>query len=239
MRTSALVGILSVLALSSSCSSGGDSAGKEKEDAAPTAEACSYDSPKELLTALKSAFGDEATVHMDMKMTGGGADMDMTGDMKMSDDGTEMDIKATGGQEFALIAVDDTYYVSETATDPTYTKLPPEAAAMMKQQFASADIRSSFAAFDSGLQEVRSNGREEVDGDELCAYTLTVDAKKAMKAQGQSTLPAGMPKTITYELLLTDDDHMRRMSFEIEPIEMVMDMTEWNEPVDIEAPKVG
>lgn len=237
MRTSAVVGILSVLALSSSCSSG--DSGKEKEQAAPTAEACSYDTPQELLSALKAAFGDEATVHMDMKMTGGGADMDMTGDMKMSDDGAEMDIKATGGQEFALIAVDDTYYVSETATDPTYTKLPPEAAAMMEQQFASADIRSSFAAFDSGLKEVENNGREEVDGDELCAYTLTVDAKKAMKAQGQSTGPAGMPKTITYDLLLTDDDHMRRMSFELGEIEMVMDMTEWNEPVDIKAPKVG
>lgn len=236
MRTSAVVGILSVLALSTSCSSG--DSGKEKEQAAPTAEACSYDTPKELLSALKAAFGDEATTHMVMKMTGGGADMEMTGDMRMSDDGAEMDIKATGGQEFALIAVDDTYYVSETATDPTYTKLPPEAAAMMEQQFASADIRSSFAAFDSGLQEVKANGREEVDGDELCAYTLTVDAKKAMKAQGQSTVPAGMPKTITYDLLLTDDDHMRRMSFELGEIEMVMDMTKWNEPVDIKAPKV-
>lgn len=239
MRTSALVGLLSVLALSAGCSSGDGGSNGTKDEAAPKPKACSYDSPETLLPALKAAFGDEATVHMDMKMTGGGADMTMTGDMKLSDAGAEMDIASTGQQEFAMIAVDGEYYISETATDPTYTKLPAEAAAVMKQQLASADIRSSFAAFDSGLKGVKSAGREEVDGDELCAYTLTVDTQKALEAQGQTAAPAGMPKTLTYDLLLTDDDLMRRMSFELGPVEMVMDMTEWNEPVDIKAPKVG
>jgi hypothetical protein len=235
MRTSAVVGLLSVLALSAGCSSGDDGG---KEESAPKPEACSYDSPATLLPALKAAFGDEATVHMDMKMTGGGSDMTMTGDMKLSDAGAEMDLKTTGQQEFAMIVVGDEYYVSQTADDPTYTKLPAEAAAVMKQQLASAEIRSSFAAFDSGLKTVTSQGREELDGEDLCAYTLTVDTKKALEAQGQTAAPAGMPKTLTYDMLLTDDDLMRRMSFELGPIEMVMDMTEWNEPVDIKAPKV-
>lgn len=240
MRSFGTVRIAAATALLTvSCSSGdsGDAGDAGSKGAEP--KACSYDSPKELLSALRDGFGDEATVHMDMEMTGGGADMTMTGDIRMTEADAAMDLRTTGETEFAMIVVDDRYFIAESADDPEYTEIPagsPTASAM-RQQLRSANLRTTFDAFDAGLKGVKSVGHEEIDGASTCHYQLEVDSTKALEAQGQKNVPAGMPRTIDYDLFLDEEDQMRRMTFELGPVEMVMDMTKWGEPVDIKAPK--
>jgi hypothetical protein len=97
------------------------------------------------------------------------------------------------------------------------------------------DIASSFAAWNAGLDKVEQVGEEEIDGERVCHYLLTVDAAGAAEAQGEP-LPQGMPESITYELYLSASDLMRRVTSEMGGIEVEMNATNWNEPVDIKAP---
>jgi len=98
------------------------------------------------------------------------------------------------------------------------------------------DIASEFAAWNAGLEKVEQVGEEEIDGERVCHYSVTVDAADAAEAQGEP-LPQGVPETITYELYLTANDLMRRATFEMGGIEAEMNATNWNEPMDIKAPR--
>jgi hypothetical protein len=77
----------------------------------------------------------------------------------------------------------------------------------------------------------------------MAHYVLTVDSKKAAKAQGQRW-QQGMPDTISYDLWLDGSDLMRRIEFDLGAVTggqagsggMVMTMSDWGEPVTVEAP---
>ena len=96
------------------------------------------------------------------------------------------------------------------------------------------DPLSSFDAFDAGLEEATYVGAEEVDGEEMDHYVLTVDAEKAAKAQG-TQLPSGTG-TVTYDLWIDDQDLMRRLEFGSGAEGMTMTLSDWGKPVTVKAP---
>jgi len=102
------------------------------------------------------------------------------------------------------------------------------------------DPLATFDAFDAGLQDVKYLGEEDVDGEQLDHYVLTVDAEKAAEAQHEQVKP-GMPDTITYDMWIDDDNLMRRIQFDLGDGPtgggaMVMTMSDWGKPVTVEAP---
>jgi hypothetical protein len=64
---------------------------------------------------------------------------------------------------------------------------------------------------------------------------LTVDAKKAAKAQG-TPVPPGAQKQISYDLWIDEQDLMRRMQFDEGRGGMTMTMSDWGKPVTVKAP---
>ena len=96
------------------------------------------------------------------------------------------------------------------------------------------DPLASFDAFDAGLEEVRYLGPEDVDGEQMDHYVLTVDAKAAAKASG--TPMGSLPKSLTYDLWLDGEDLMRRMQSDVGGGGLTMTMSDWGEPVTVEAP---
>jgi hypothetical protein len=99
------------------------------------------------------------------------------------------------------------------------------------------DPLATFDAFDEGLKDVRYLGPEDVDGEQMDHYVLTVDGKAAAKAQGA---PAGsVPRSLTYDLWLDEDDLMRRMEYSMQGGGVTLTMSDWGKPVTVEAPPRG
>lgn len=231
MRSRALAGLLTATLLSAGCT-----AGNSETEAAPR-KTCPYDSPRSLLTALKAGLGDETSVHVDMKMSGGGQRIGMSGDIAMTATDTSMDMRYTGDDEFAVVVVDRRVFLSTSADDPKYVEVPGTDPTIAKL-IEGANLRRTFDAFEVGLEAVEALGREDVRGESVCHYELTVDVTKAARASGNAT-PPGTPPTINYELYLGDDNLMRRITFTFGPISTVMNASGWNEPREIKVPTTG
>jgi hypothetical protein len=88
-------------------------------------------------------------------------------------------------------------------------------------------------------------GVETIDGVEAKHYEVSVDLAAALAAVPQAELdPAiadiDLPDTVTYDVWVTADNQLRRVSFDLDvagqSIAMQLDMTTSNEPLDVELP---
>jgi hypothetical protein len=253
-RRLALVAIAPLLTLTAAC--GGDSAGDWGGDSAEqssgedsstsdegSADAEIYDE-ETLLPALRAAFEEEPSSRVQMSMSGG-MQMSIDGRMAMGEDSGESEMEMSmelQGQQLDMRLVDGLIYISGAPMTQKGKWIeidPSDAQDPMAQQFAglveSGDLTSTFDAFEAGLQEVEHVGAEEIDGEPVQHYVLTVDAAVASEAQGMQMQP-GMPEQLDYDLYLTEDDLMRRVEFDLGGVAAVIDATEWGEEVDVEAP---
>ena len=218
--------------------------GAESSSASEAGETHDVDS---ILRAMRAAMGDATSARIQMNMTGA-AEMSLDGRMAMTEkfEEGEMELRVEfQGQRLDLRLVDGLIYVSGPPLSPPgkwVSADPQDPRDPLGGQFGSlaqsGNLDSTFDAFDAGLREVEHVGEEQIDGETVDHYIFTVDAKAAAKAQGQQWQP-GMPEEVTYDVWLTADDLMRRVSFELGPVKAVVDATEWGEPVDVQAPAPG
>lgn len=200
-------------------------------------ETCGYDA-ETLMPAMEAAVPADATVQMALEMAGAGQEIAMDAAVAYTAGGAEIDMTFDGpGQDFALIVVENRVFISDSAGGGTYKEVhaSDRGFAGLRSQADSMDIASEFAAWKAGLEKVEQRGEDEIDGERVCHYSLTVNTADAAEAQGEP-LPQGMPQTVTYELYLTANDLMRRATFEMGEIDGELNATNWNEPVDIQAP---
>lgn len=228
---------------------------EESEETEPADEEESaeggYDSA-ELLDAMKAAIADSESAHVTMEMTGGGQAMSGEGDVSYAGDETSMQmtmqIPQMGGGDMELRMLSGVMYMSIPPMTPAgkFIKIDtndPDSPFGDLGGVSQGDPLATFDAFDAGLQEAEYAGVEDVDGEQLDHYVLTVDAKKAAKAQRQKYQP-GMPETITYDMWMDDSDLMRRIEFDLGALGggtagaggMVMTMNDWGKPVTVKAP---
>lgn len=249
-RRLAVVAIAPLLALTAAC--GGDSGSGSAESGSGEDSSASSEESAEpeihdketLLPALRAAFEDEASSRVQMRMTGG-MEMSMDGRMEMTEDAQDSEMEMSmdvQGQQIDMRMVDGLIYISGApmTQEGKWIEIDPSNAQdPMAQQFSSlaetGDLNSTFDAFEAGLQDVEHVGSEDIDGEPVEHYVLTVDAAAASEAQGQQMQP-GMPEQLEYDLYLTEDDLMRRVEFDLGGVAAVIDATEWGEEVDVEAP---
>ena len=252
-RRLALWSLLPVLALTAAC--GGEeepaesSSGSESSESSESASESSdqpYDA-KTVIPAMQEALGEATSARIQMDLSGQ-AEMSMDGQMAMGEefeDGTmEMTIDIQG-QRLDMRLVDGLIYVSGPPATPAGKWLevdPQDPQDPLAQQFAgltqSGDLNTTFDAFKAGLRDVEYVGEEEIDGEATDHYVFTVDSAKAAEAQGQPAAP-GMPETLDYDVWLTQDDLMRRVSFDLGPVKAEVNATDWGDPVNVEAPAPG
>jgi hypothetical protein len=200
-------------------------------------ETCGYDETT-LMPAIEEALPADATARMTMEMSGAGMEIAFDAVIAYTPTGAEMKLTSrTPGEEFALVVVDNRFFLSDSPGGSTYQELDTSdpAFAQLRRQVASMDLTSTFAAWKAGLEKVEQVGEEEIDGEQVCHYSLIVNTAEAAAAQGESP-PLGMPETINYDLSLTRDDLMRRVRFNMSGINAEMNASNWNEPVNIRAP---
>jgi LppX_LprAFG lipoprotein len=225
----------------------------ESDDAEPTGEpeavSGGYDA-EELLDRMKAAIADNESAHVTMQLTGGQAEMSGEGDVSYAGDQTAMQMTMQmpqlGSSQIEMRMVDGVVYMAMPPLTPEGkfvefdTTDPDSPFGDMGGGLAQGDPLATFDAFDAGLKDATYVGAEVVDGEQLDHYVLTVDAKKAARAQKQRIQP-GMPDTITYDMWIDSDDLMRRIQFDLGSVSaggggMVMTMSDWGQPVTVEAP---
>jgi len=216
----------------------GSSAADAPEDALTT---------ESFLPALQEAAEGQESVHVELDLDGGGQQaFTAEGDSRLDETSPAMELTlsgpAFGDQTAELIAVDDLVYISGLPGTPPdkFVRIDPnDPNDPLGQGFGGLtdqlDPRSTFEAFEAGLERVEYVGEETVQGDPTEKYRVFVDSAKALRAQGQPAVP-GLPKTLEYLVWVDENDLMRRVSFQLGPISFDGNLSGWGEPVDVEAP---
>lgn len=189
---------------------------------------------------MSAAIQEQETAHVSMKM---GDSLSVEGDVRYGDDGTAMKVTMGMGQQDAtMIFVDDVLYMQMPGMSQPgkWTKVTKGDAALgqIVEQMDAMGPRGSLEVMKNGLQEVRLVGTEEVDGEQLKHYEVTVDAQAALESLGQLGDAAGgdVPQEVSYDLYLDDDNLMRRIVLDVAGQQMVMETSDWGKDVEIEAP---
>jgi hypothetical protein len=208
----------------------------------PAEQSGGYDAD-ELLAAMKAAVQENETAHLVMEMAGGGQSMTAEGDVSYAGDSTSMQLTMQspelGQGVIEVRMVDGMLYMSMPPMTPQGKFLmldvdDPNSPFGDLGGVAQGDPMGTFKAFDEGLRDVEYLGSEDVDGEEMDHYVLTVDGKAAAEAQGS---PAGsVPDEITYDLWLDGDDLMRRIQYTAADGGVTISMSDWGEPVTVTAP---
>jgi len=236
--------LLPVLTLTGACGGGDpaadDAAASESSESSESESSEPYDA-QTILPAMKQALGEQSSARIQVDLTGQ-LEMSMDGSVAMTEKFEEGEMEMTmdaQGQSLELRLVDGTYYISGPPATPQGKWIEVDANDPAAQQFAglakAGDLNSTFDAFEAGLRDVEYVGEEEIDGEATQHYVFTVDAAAAADAQGQQ-MPPQVPKQLSYDVWLTQDDLMRRVSFAFGPVEAEINATEWGEPVEVEAP---
>ena len=197
-----------------------------------------------LVPATVAAMAEQESSRFTMTTSGGGTDVAAEGVMSYGDDGQDMAMTMSGAtlgaESMEMRVVDGVVYLSMPPMTPKgrFLEIRPDDqgspfAGMLDQM--QVDPRESMEAFEEGLRAVEFLGEESVDGESLERYRLTVDFAAAAEAQGMPRMQ-GAPKTVEYDLWVDEDALMRRMEMDMMQVSVVMEMSEWGEPVTVKAP---
>lgn len=199
---------------------------------------------KTIVPAMMAAVADQKTAHVTMTTAAGGMSMDAAGDLAFRGPDQDMELvmdgAAMGVERIEIRMVDQVVYLAMPPMTPAgkFVEIKPGSdspLAGMVGQMQGVDPRDTFRAFESGLEDVMFLGVESVDGEELEHYRLTVDIAKA-QLQGMPR-SGGMRRKVRYDMWLDQDALMRRAEFSLaQQVSVVMEMSDWGEPVAIKAP---
>lgn len=226
---------------SSGASAGG---GASPSPAEAAGEGGSWDE-QTLAPSMLAAMAEHETARFTVTTTGGGAVLaEAEGSMAFRDGVQDMVMRLSGEdlgvQQMEIRMVDSVVYLSMPPMTPK-GKFFEVAAEDPGSPFAGmvdgmrVDPRESVKAFRAGVREMAFLGIETVDGQRLEHHRLTLDFAAAAEAQGLPPV-SGAPETVEYHLWLDDDALPRRMELDAVQMGMVMELSDWGEPVRIQAP---
>ncbi|MFI5729758.1 LppX_LprAFG lipoprotein [Kribbella sp. NPDC051587] len=190
--------------------------------------------------AMNSALTKQKSWHIVGKMTGGGSTL-LTMDGYQTANPTAMSMTMTGaafqGKAAKIILVDKTPYLSLPGLTPAgkFAKILPQDAGNLAELMDSGDPTKIYKSFDKSMVNLKFVGEETVAGEKLERYAVTVNTAKALKAQGKK-VPKGVPATINYSMWMDKSHLVRKVSFDLSGVSMVMTMSDYNKPVSITAP---
>lgn len=214
------------------------SEGSDAEGASSDDEGGAVDKD-EFIKALQDGIEDGKSAHMTMKM---GTMLDAEGDVVYDDNGSSMKMTMDmGGQKATMIFVDGVLYMqmpgmSQPGKFTKVDKDTPQLGAMI-QQMENMGPAGSTEVMQKGLKDVKLVGDDEIDGEKVKHYKVTVDTSAAAGQMGvdPSAAPEAM-QDVAYDLYLDEDNRMRKVQMEIQGQQMVMEVTDWGKDVDIKAP---
>lgn len=214
---------------------------------------------KTLVPAMVAAIEDQDSAHLSARATGEpDRSIAAEGDLVLRGKQHDMALTVKGGPLGAgtaeVRAVGSVLYVSVPGMTPEGKFLEirrgDEASPFGGMMGAphEADPQKMMAAFETALEKVRYVGEESVQGQELGHYRLTLDPREVAKSHempsgaGMSGL-AGTPRTgklpreVTVDVWLDEDALVHRVELDLPRRgSLAVELSEWGEPVTVEAP---
>jgi hypothetical protein len=200
-----------------------------------------YKDKAAFVDALKKGAATATTAHVTMTMGTAGQKMEMTGDTKVDPGNPAMKVSMdmAGQMQLDMILVDKKIYMKGVpGQKPGKWAVLDSSSAMGRQltsSLAQADPTKMYDQFDKALTDVKFVGEDSLDGQSMDKYQLTLDTS-AIEGQLGADAKGQLPKTILYTVWLDDQDHLRRVTFDISGVKADMRMSKYGEPVDITAP---
>jgi hypothetical protein len=198
------------------------------------------------LPAMKAAFAQQKSWHVDGKMTSSGDTLlTIKGVQQAEPPALSMELSgsAVGGEKAEVTVTGGSLYLrsKDVAPDGKYLAVDlddPAAAGELGSLAGSADPTETFEVFDQALRKVEFVGMEVLSRRKLNRYAATVDTTAAFEAQGKA-VPADAPKTITYDTWLDSSGLVRKLSFTVAYVTTELTLDDFNETVSIEAPSAS
>ena len=212
---------------------GGDDAETASDQTSESSSESPSESPSEDTAAEgeevdPAAFGEDltaglealTTARMSMELTGQ-ATMSMDGVVDYTGDSPAMQATMSGAgmpSEMEIIMLDGIMYMTAPGQTGTYMKLDlndpkgPMAGMGLEELTGQIDMRELMKQFTPALTSVTSVGEEEVDGEELQRYSITMDPSKIESMKGMADNGV---QELTYDAWFDDDFVMRQMVMEM------------------------
>lgn len=189
-----------------------------------------------LVATMVAAMRDKKTAHMTLEI---GSSVGADADLRYSDTATDMKMSMDMGSTKATVIVVDGVLYMQQAPGAKFQKIDKSDPTLgsLVDQLSALGPQSSIEAMKGAVQKVEYAGTKTIDGTKTNLYHVTVDTQAAAKTLGGIGAAAGnLPKTVTYDLYVDDDHLMRRVDMTVSKQRIVMNVSDWGKPVDIEAP---
>lgn len=182
--------------------------------------------------AMTQQMFDMGTVHVEM--TGG--PFELAWDMRFgSDDHVAMSgVMTQAGVTREMIVIDGVIYVSDEG-ESTYGRFPEDVNRRLIDQMETGSPAAMGQDFERGMDTLEYVGEDPVDGAALHRYRLTMTGEFVAEETGFDL--ANVPG-FHYDVWLDEDALTHRITMNAEGLagEMDVRMTNWGDPVDIQAP---
>ncbi|QFG67768.1 hypothetical protein [Ornithinimicrobium pratense] len=200
--------------------------------------------PVDEFLAMLQAPGEDmlSSYTMSMDMEAEGQQLTMDGAVNLSEDDTRMRITMAVpemGTVEMIYADGDAYMTVPGVTPEGMYLLAPADLLGDTAELDEIDITAQWDAWEQGAQEVVFLGEEDVDGEQMRRYQVTVDAQAALAASGEDAAATslGLEDEIVYDVWVDGDDLMRKMVFDTGGETAEMRMDNWGQDQDIQVPE--
>jgi hypothetical protein len=216
------------------------SAAVEPADAGETVD------PESFVDDVLGGLEDASTAHLAMTMEGGPAGITMEGDVDYSATPPNLAMTMTnelmGGGEMQIRLVDGVMYMQMPDVGRSkWVKLDlgGEGSPLDENLMKQMDPGAQLETFKDSVTKVEFVGDEDVDGETLKHYTMTVRSDAFRELQDQLGTEGGedLPEVVTYDVWTDSDGMLRQTEVELGKLGSVtITISDWGQPVDIEAP---
>ncbi|TCC20783.1 hypothetical protein [Kribbella speibonae] len=192
------------------------------------------------VSAMTSAVSKQKAWHTVGTVTAQGSTL-MTMDGYQTTNPVAMSMEMSGaafqGKTAKIVVIKKTAYLSIPGLTPAgkYKKVASGLNDQLTELIEGGDPTKIYKSFDKSMVDLKFVRTETIGGQQLDRYAVTVNTAKALALQGKK-VPAQMPKTLVYSMWLDKSHLVRRMTFDLSGVSMVMTMTDYNKPVTITAP---
>ena len=198
--------------------------------------------PDRFVAMFEAAFEKATTAHLDMSLEGDGRSMEAEGDVDYSSDSPAVSMTLNGdqfGEGTEVRLVDGVMYLKTPMFGAKFVRMDlSDPNNPLGEQFGGMfDLRSVLNEFRSGLRSVTLVGEEDVEGERLRHYRVTMDPS-ALETEGPGGSGSATGEDVTYDLWFDGEGLFRRMQTGAgsEDGSMTVVLSDWGEDVTIEPP---
>jgi len=257
LRRSLAAAALAPLLVAGLAACGGDDSGSQAKDSTSAAAVLTglqkgdEVDPGDFVDTISNGVKASTTAHMTMKVgLGSMGEMSGEGDLDYTADPPELamtlDLPMPGDTKTEVRYIDGVFYMSlGELSGGKFWKLDPSDSDSplgdMGSMLDQIDPMGALQKVEPAIDTVTYVGDEDVDGQSLAHYEMTVDPAEYAKAMDlPAEVKSQLPDDLTYDIWLDDEHRLSKMHMDL-PVagaESSIDVTatDWGKDVTIEAP---